>query len=114
MKLCKTLLAGATIALTACAAHPDLSRQMAALQGQPIGVATAAWGAPQAEAGFGDQSVFIWRDFGHGAAGESELLCERMLAVAADGIVTGWRWRGDACPALGEPTAAFARLSPDR
>lgn len=110
MRLCKSLLAAATVALSACATHGDLSHRMASWQGQPVGVATAAWGAPQAEAEFGDQTVLIWRDFGSLTAGTPELLCERMLAVTADGIVTGWRWRGDACPALGTETAAFARL----
>ena len=114
MKLCKVLLAGATVALSACAANGSLSQQMAAFEGQPIGVATAAWGAPQTETRVGDQTVRIWRDFAPGAAGTSELLCERMLAVDADGIVSGWRWRGDACPALGARTEAFARLAPER
>ncbi len=112
MKLCKVLLAGATVALSACATDGSLSQQMAAFEGQPIGVATAAWGAPQTETEVGDQTVRIWRDFTVGTAGTPELLCERMLAVGADGVVTGWRWRGDACPALGARTAAVARLVP--
>lgn len=110
MRLCEVLLAGATLALSACAANEGLSQRMAAWQGQPIGVATAVWGAPQAETEFGDQTVLVWRDFGPESEGTPELLCERMLAVAADGIVTGWRWRGDACPTFGGPTAAVARL----
>ena len=110
MRLCGILLAAATVALTACATGGDLSGRMAAWQGQPIGVATAAWGPPQAEAEFGDQTLYIWRDVAHGQEGRSELLCERMLAVAADGIVTGWRWRGDVCPALDARPQAFARL----
>ena len=98
------------MALSACAANGSLSQQMAAFEGQPLGVATAAWGAPQTEMRAGDQTVRIWRDYAPGTAGTPELLCERMLAVDADGIVTGWRWRGDACPALGAQTEAFARL----
>ena len=111
MKLCKVLLVSASFTLAACAANEGLSQRMAAWQGQPIGVATAVWGTPQAETGFGDQTVLVWRDFGAGPEGMPELLCERMLAVAADGVISGWRWRGDACPSIGAETAAVARLN---
>ena len=114
MKLCKVLLLSATLALSASAANDSLSQRMAAWQGQPIGVATAVWGAPQAETGFGDQTVLVWRDFGTGPEGTPAMLCERMLAVAADGVISGWRWRGDACPSLGAETGAVARLTPNR
>lgn len=90
---------------TGCAATAPLSDEMAAWQGNRVDAALDAWGEPEATRAFGDETILIWRDrraptspSGLSAGIDREaVVCERMLAVAADGTVTGWRWRGDAC-----------------
>ncbi len=85
-----------------CALQDPLSADMSALQGEHVSTALAAWGAPEDERAFGDETVLIWRDrtaaysLPAGSA-DAAVICERMLAVADDGTITGWRWRGNAC-----------------
>lgn len=92
---------------TGCTTTASLSERMAAWQGQNVGEAIAIWGQPDAEQAYRDESVLIWHDHASqllrvSATGEwtAAVVCERMLAVTDDGTITGWRWRGDSCPAL--------------
>jgi len=81
-----------------CASGGGLGEQMAAWQGLDADVAIGAWGEPQSQQTFGDGAILLWRDLSPDSS--AVVVCERMLAVDADGIVTGWRWRGNACPTL--------------
>lgn len=107
--------------LAACAAHDPLSRQMANWQYQDMEAAIAAWGQPDDRLPVGDEVILVWRDRAHLAPGAAagpypNVICERQLAVASDGTITGWRWRGNACPSLASSTqrpAMFARAPGD-
>lgn len=98
---------------TGCAGNATLSGQMADWQGQNVGVAISAWGQPDSEQAFGDESVLVWQDRAYqflpsDAAPNrtsAAVVCERMLAVTDEGTITGWRWRGDSCPTLYSPDA---------
>ncbi len=115
------ILSIAVLALSSgCAATTDLSGRMAGWQGQDVTQAIDAWGQPDAQEAFGEQTVLIWQDRGwsllpEGAVARSDsaaVICERLLAVTDDGEVTGWRWRGDACLSLhAEPVATRTMLS---
>ncbi len=96
-----TLLASA-IQLAGCSTTGSLSNDMAALQGSPAGYATAIWGEPHATEDFADGTLMIWRDYAGIYSGTvmQVVICERQLAVDADGSISGWRWRGDACESL--------------
>lgn len=87
--------------LAGCAGTGSLSTAMADLQGEPVAAALEAWGEPEATTPFGEQTLMIWRDYAPAAFAHSPVVvCERQLAVDADGTITGWRWRGDACESL--------------
>lgn len=100
MKASITLLTLFLVLSGGCASTGSLSSEMADWQGEDVGVALAAWGEPEAERAFGSQTILIWRDRSAFVAGPNGVVCERMLAVAVDGEITGWRWRGDACPSI--------------
>lgn len=114
------LLVAAALA-SGCASQSPLTADMSAWQGDDISVALASWGAPEDERAFGDEIVLIWRDRApsYSPSGrldepaDSAVLCERMLAVAGDGTITGWRWRGDACESLA-PTARETTFAASR
>lgn len=92
-----------------CAMQDPLSTDMSAWQGENVSVALETWGAPETERTFGDETVLIWRDRAsfYSSSGrlvqpaDATVICERMLAVADDGTITGWRWRGNACEHIG-------------
>lgn len=114
MKTLISLLLTTLAFASGCATTDGLSSQMAGWQGNNIGAAIEAWGIPDAEQDFGDQTVFIWRDRAYGVlpinaetdTSSAIVICERMLAVTDAGTVTGWRWRGDACPGMHTDMAA--------
>lgn len=91
-----------------CATSNPLSGEMAGWRGNHVSAALGAWGEPEERRAFGDETVLIWRDRASSASpsgriarpARAAVLCERMLAVADDGTVTGWRWRGDACATM--------------
>jgi len=96
------------IALSGCASTDALSDRMAGWQDADIDVAIDAWGEPDDSRPFADGKILVWRDratapvLHSGEPAALPVVCERMLAVAPDGTITGWRWRGDACPSLPE------------
>ena len=99
--------------MSGCASTQSLSDRMADWQGQPVGAAVEAWGQPESERTFGDETVLIWRDRAFhlmptGFTSDLDtaaVICERMLAVSGSGTITGWRWRGDACLRLHDTSA---------
>ena len=103
------VIALALLALTTgCASNGSLSEQMADWQGASVGHVYTEWGEPEASETYGGDTVLIWRDrayqvIPYGAPQNwdaTAVICERMIAVDTAGQVTGWRWRGDACPDL--------------
>ncbi len=102
------LILATLLVMSGCSTTGSLGQEMAGWQGKDVDIAIEAWGAPEAQQDFGEQTVLIWRDrFGDGIPSASvdylgidAIACERMLAVADDGTITGWRWRGDACNAI--------------
>jgi hypothetical protein len=112
----------ALIALASgCASQSPLTADMSAWQGDDISVALAIWGAPEDERASGDETILVWRDraSAHSPSGrlgepaEGAIVCERMLAVADDGTITGWRWRGNACESI-SPAARDRTLAASR
>lgn len=105
------------ILASGCASQEPLSAGMAAWQGEDVSVALETWGAPEDARAFGDETILLWRDRAsfHSPSGrlseraEAVVLCERMLAVADDGTITGWRWRGNACETIAEIVAPAER-----
>ena len=101
----KEFLLIAILGLSAgCASTGQLTEEMAGWQGQHLDTALAEWDEPETRRAFGDETVLIWRDRAGKLAPDGivadNVVCERMLAVAADGSITGWRWRGDACESI--------------
>lgn len=101
------VLIAISILAAGCAAGGSLSREMADWQGRHVSAALEAWGEPDGREALGDQTVLTWFDqviapagFSGEVAAASAIVCERKLAVAGDGTVTGWRWRGDRCEDL--------------
>ena len=101
---CHGLIGFACLAvLTGCATGNSLSRQMADWQTQDVSVALDNWGVPDTQEAIGDQVLMTWYDRApqpFGLADETiapAVICTRMLAVDAEGLITGWRWRGDRC-----------------
>ena len=103
MKASISLLPLILVLSAGCASTGSLSSEMAGWQGEDVSVALGAWGEPEAKQTFGSQTILIWRDRSAFVTGPNGVVCERMLAVADDGAITGWRWRGDACPFVGAP-----------
>jgi hypothetical protein len=95
-------LLAAFVMLGGCATTDSLSDQMAGWQQDDVDAALAAWGDPEASIAFGDGRLLTWRDRAavSTSLADAPVVCERMLAVDADGVITGWRWRGDACPTI--------------
>ena len=94
-----------------CATN-QLNANLASWQGSHIDEVASAWGDPNGCGVSDGQTICTWSDEADGrAAGEppvpgmagDQLLarpaCMRMLAVDQSGYVTGWRWRGNRCPA---------------
>ncbi len=101
-RVAAAVLLGTAILLSGCSSTGSLSRDMAAMQGSPAGYARAIWGEPHATEAIDAGTLMIWRDYA-GAYGETVsafVICERQLAVDADGSISGWRWRGDACESI--------------
>ena len=98
-----TLVLAVTFA-SGCASTGTLNSEMASFQGEDASAAIASWGAPDAEYAHQDQTLLVWRDHSSFASvydlPSATVVCERMLAVDQSGVVTGWRWRGDACPTI--------------
>lgn len=90
--------------LGGCATGGGLSRQMADWQSQNVSVALEAWGTPDSRERIGDETLLSWYDRAPAifavADVSAPVICTRMLAVATDGTITGWRWRGDRCPMI--------------
>ena len=111
MKQANVVIALAVALCTGCASTGSLSGEMAEFQGEPVSAATDSWGQPEAEYAEAGQTVLVWRDRSPFAAlhdaPSAGVICERMLAVDAEGTVTGWRWRGDACQSV--PTGNRSR-----
>ena len=90
------------VALGGCASMDSLSNQMADWQDDDVAAAIDAWGKPDDRQSFDDGEILVWRDHAApvppsaGGPVARPVVCERMLAVAPDGRITGWRWRGDA------------------
>ena len=102
MKLKGLILIVATLLVTGCASSGSLSREMAALQNENVSTIVETWGQPDLQEPFGAETVLIWYDRSPAAfdMATSVVVCERMLAVAEDGTITGWRWRGDHCDSV--------------
>ena len=93
------ILAVLLLALAGCSTTGTLSGTMADMQGTSIAEAFTTWGEPEASETVGNQTVYVWRDYAASAA-VPIVICERLLAADADGTVTGWRWRGNACESV--------------
>ncbi|MEM8817814.1 MAG: hypothetical protein AAFX56_14045 [Pseudomonadota bacterium] len=98
-------MAGVSMLITACAAGKSLSDSMAAFEGSQAAGAIALWGEPDLQTHFEEQTLLVWHDYAadsgwRNTGTSARPICERTLAVDAGGTVTGWRWRGDACPLL--------------
>lgn len=98
------ILLMAAVFLQACASTDVLSQQMSDWQQQPVEIAIAEWGEPEERMALGDQTILVWRDrlgaaADYAGAGQA-VACERQLAIDPGGTITGWRWRGDSCPAI--------------
>ena len=104
--LAATLTAG-------CASSGSLSHEMAGMQGAGIDAVIAAWGPPETEATLAGQHVVVWKDrvARDEAIGPVTVICERALALDAEGTVTGWRWRGDACESVDPGQRALAGIT---
>lgn len=108
--------------VSGCSTTAGLSDQMADWQGSNAGTAIASWGEPEIEKAFGDETILIWRDRAYDPPqtdigtilSSAAVVCERMLAVTDDGTITGWRWRGDACPVLHDDIGNTQLLSSNR
>ena len=78
-----------------------MGSRLASWQGSHFNEVAAAWGAPAKCYADQTQQICQW----HSSAGEMGATspsigsgsCTRMLAFDTDGIVTGWRWRGNHC-----------------
>ena len=104
------------LSLAACAAPDTLSRQMAGWQDEDIAAAIAAWGEPEERVAAGDEVILVWRDRAYLPPGpthprDAAIVCERQLAVTSDGTISGWRWRGNACPSLGSAAERAALVA---
>ncbi len=101
-RMAALMLLGSAVPLAGCSTTGSLSHEMAAMQGSPAGYATALWGEPHATEHFDDGTLMIWRDYAGVYSGTvlPVVICERQLAIDANGSVSGWRWRGDACESL--------------
>ena len=79
-------------------------------QGSHINDVTAAWGAPNDCSGDESQRICTWQVLPNTAditlPSMNRSLCTTMLAFDSDGIVTGWRWRGDRCQQTASIVAA--------
>lgn len=93
------------VSLTGCASNDHLSQQMSGWQDQNVAVALNDWGTPDRQEVHAGQTLFVWIDRSSTSADYlsgwgSAVICTRTLAADDDGVITGWRWRGDACPSL--------------
>ena len=97
------------VSLTGCASHDHLSQQMSDWQDQNVAVALNDWGTPDRQEVLDGQTLFVWIDRSaasadYSAGWGSSVICTRTLATDDNGVITGWRWRGDACPTLSPST----------
>lgn len=111
-----------TLLLAGCATN-QLGTKMASWQGSHIDHVIASWGPADQCADQHGQQICTWSDGGlyiesgtslqFGNVGRPR--CARMLAVDADGVVTGWKWRGDGCDLRGRSVLAKnERVEQDR
>ena len=99
MTLKGLILIATSLLIAGCASSGSLSREMAELQDEHVSTVVDVWGQPDTQETFGQETVLIWYDRAPAAfdMATSVIVCERMLAVTAEGTITGWRWRGDHC-----------------
>lgn len=84
----------------ACSSTAELGQTMGSWQGSHIDDVTLAWGQPTACDTIFDRRICSW----HAQA------CVRTVEVDPDGVVIGWRWRGDYCHATADRFMARAQF----
>lgn len=91
-------------------ASQRLGGTMESWQGSHVDDVTLAWGQPDTCATTGDQRVCAWYTPSASSLVGGRAQCVRSLAIDPDGIITGWRWRGDRCADTANVVMAKARF----
>ncbi len=104
----RCLLLSLIISVTACATS-DLSSQMASWQGVGLAEVVSVWGAPDQCSTRAANQLCVWRD----RTFDGSTTCTRMLEVDENGVVIGWRWRGDRCDLVAVSTPRDAERVAD-
>jgi hypothetical protein len=82
--------------VSACSTS-DLGHTMRSWQGSHFDEVTAAWGQPNFCETIQGRRICAWHDTIGGPSLSATRTCVRSLEIDPDGIVIGWRWRGDYC-----------------
>ncbi|MGI9342942.1 MAG: hypothetical protein ACR2QV_08820 [Gammaproteobacteria bacterium] len=106
------LIAVCGVLLTTGCASEQLGSTMNSWQGSHIDEVAAAWGAPDECATNDGRRICKWHDQAAGFSLSTASSCVRSLEIDPDGIVVGWRWRGDYCFASSD--RVLARSQTDR
>lgn len=104
LKTCLIAICGAML-LAGCASG-KLGSTMSSWQGSHIDDVTAAWGeADECKTNDG-RHICKWHQQAAGFSLSTASSCVRSLEIDDDGIVVGWRWRGDYCFASSDQVLA--------
>ena len=97
-------------ALVCGCASDHMGSRLNSWQGTHFNEVSAAWGAPDECSDDEAQRICTWQvrqGFANVMQPSIErITCTTMLAFDADGLVTGWRWRGDHCQQTASVVAA--------
>ena len=94
----------------ACSTAAELGQTMGSWQGSHIDDVTLAWGQPTTCDTIFDRRICSWHDRVGGISPSTAQACVRTVEVDPDGVVIGWRWRGDYCHATADRFMARAQF----
>lgn len=93
-----------------CSSTGELGHTMNSWQGSHVDEVSAAWGEPHTCETVEGRRICSWYDMVSGFSLSTARTCARSLEIDTDGIVTGWRWRGDYCYAAADRVMARAQF----
>lgn len=98
------------LVLAAGCSTRELGHTMSSWQGSHIDEVSSAWGQPNACETMDGRRICSWHDVVSGFSLSTARTCVRSLEIDPDGVVTGWRWRGDYCYATADRVMARAQF----
>ena len=112
------------LATTSCFAEPFMDKALSSWVGYPVDAIIKSWGYPDSQQNIAGKNVYIWEerntyqqstyekstvktdkkgrtyvDTYTSGGGTTEYYCKKIIEVNSDNIISGYSYKGNACPA---------------